>query len=76
MGLIMLPGEPGFEQTLMTPRPDWIETANRDGDSYAFVVGEDGLARPVTSYELTEYLDGGEYDQRLAQIGDLVDELE
>jgi hypothetical protein len=76
MGLIMLPGEPGFEQTLMTPRPDWIEAANRDGDSYAFVVGEDGLARPVTSRELTEYLDGGEYEQRLAQIGDLVDELE
>lgn len=71
----MLPGDPGFEETLMTPRPDWRTVANCDGDSYAFVVGEDGLARPVTSSELEEYMEGGEYDERLTQIGELVDEL-
>lgn len=72
----MLPGDPGFDLTLMTPRPDWHDAASRDGDSYAFVVGEDGLARPVTSKELQEYMDGGEYDQRLDQIGDFFDGLE
>jgi hypothetical protein len=71
MGLIMLPGDPGFNETLLTPRPDWQDVASRDGDTYAFVVGEDGLARPVTSPELEEYMEGGEYDERLAQINDL-----
>lgn len=71
MSLILLPGEPGFDEILMTPRPDWRTAADRDGDSYAFVVGEDGLARPVTSSELNKYLDGGEYDERLAQINEL-----
>lgn len=67
----MLPGDPGFDETLMIPCPDYLDAANRDGDSYAFVVGEDGLARPVTSFELDEYIEGGEYDQRLIQIGEV-----
>ena len=72
----MLPGDPGFNETLLIPPPGWREVANRDGDTYAFVVGEDGLARPVTSSELDEYMDGGEYDERLIQIGESIDELE
>lgn len=56
---------------MLTPRPDWQQVAERDGDTYAFVVGEDGLARPVTSWELDEYLEGGEYQQRLMQIDEL-----
>ena len=67
----MLPGDPGFDEILLTPRPDWQQIANRDGDSYAFVVGSDGLARPVTPCELTEYLDGGEYEERLTEINEL-----
>jgi hypothetical protein len=74
MSLIILPGDPNFEETLMTPSPDYLDAAERDGDSYAFVVGNDGLARPVTSWELTEYLEGGEYNERLTQIGDVIDE--
>ena len=71
MSLIMLPGDPGFNETLLTPRPDWEEVAARDGNTYALVVGEDGIARPVTSIELEEYLEGGEYEQRLMQLGEL-----
>lgn len=71
MGLLCLPGDPGFEETLLTPRPDWQQVAARDGDTYAYVVGEDGLARPVTSSELEEYLEGGEYLERLIQIDEL-----
>lgn len=71
MGLIMLPGDLGFAETLLTPRPDWQSKAEEDGDTYAYVVGEDGLARPVTSWELEEYLEGGEYEERLLQIDDL-----
>lgn len=71
MSLLCLPGDPGFNETLLTPRPDWKQVAERDGDTYALVVGQDGLARPVTSSELQEYLEGGEYEQRLMQIDDL-----
>lgn len=71
MGLLYLPGDPGFNETLLTPRPDWQHIAAQDGDTYAFVVGSDGLARPVTSEELDEYLEGGEYDERLADIDEL-----
>ena len=71
MGLLYLPGDPGFDETLLTPRPDWQQVAARDGATYAYVVGESGLARPVTSSELEEYLEGGEYEQRLMQIDEL-----
>ncbi|MEL7406332.1 MAG: hypothetical protein AAFN00_05140 [Cyanobacteria bacterium J06558_2] len=71
MGLLCLPGDPGFEETLLTPRPDWGQKAAADGNTYAFVVGEDGLARPATSEELEEYMYGGEYDERMAQIDEL-----
>ncbi len=71
MGLLYLPGDPGFEETLLMPRPDWQQVAAKDGDTYAYVVGESGLARPVTSSELAEYLEGGEYLERLMQIDGL-----
>ena len=68
---LILPGDPLFDLTLLTPRPDWREKADADGNQYAFAVDPDnGLARPVTSQELEEYLYGGEYDERLAQIDD------
>lgn len=71
MNLLLLPGDPGFEEILLTPGPDWQQIANQDGDTYAYVVGQDRLARPVTSWELEEYLEGGEYDERLMQIDEL-----
>ncbi len=71
MTRLILPGNPLFALTLLTPRPDWREKANADGNTYAFVVDADsGLTRPATSQELKEYLYGGEYDERLGQIGE------
>lgn len=72
MSLLILPGNPLFDLTLLTPRPDWKDIAAKDGDTYAFVVDANtGLTRPATSNELEEYLYGGEYDERLSQINEL-----
>jgi hypothetical protein len=80
--MLILPGDPLFAQTLLTPRPDWQQVAIKDGDTYAFVVRPGScLCEPVTSEDLTDYLEGGEYDDRLLEIdgefdedGDLIDE--
>ena len=67
--MLILPGNPLFDLTLATPPPDWESVANKDGDTYAFVAEpKSGLMRPVTSKELKDYLHGGEYDERLAEI--------
>lgn len=69
--MLILPGDPLFDATLATPPPNWRDAANRDGNTYAFVVEPgSGLARPATMAELTEYLEGGEYDERLSEIED------
>lgn len=71
---LILPGDPGFDEALLTPRPDWGQVAANDGDSYAFVAEPgSGLMRPVTQAEKDEYLWGGEYDERLEEIGDVED---
>ncbi|BFM38903.1 hypothetical protein [Synechocystis sp. LKSZ1] len=66
---LILPGDPLFDETLLTPRPDWGEVAAKDGDNYAFVVmpGE-LLPRPVTMAELNEYLEGGAYDEQMIEM--------
>lgn len=69
---LLLPGEPGFAEILAyTPPPNWREVAARDGTSYAYVA-EPGsaLLRAVGMAELEEYLEGGEYDDRLAELDD------
>lgn len=68
---LILPGNPLFDFTLATtPRPDWGQKASEDGDTYAFVAESGtGIMRPVTGSELTEYLYGGEYDERLEESG-------
>ena len=68
---LILPGQPEFYETLYSaPHPEAIATANRDGDNYAFVVRPDsgGIATPVTMAELEEFMEGGEYDQRLIEL--------
>ncbi len=72
--MLILPGHPLFDLTLMCPRPDWHETAAKD-NQYAFVAEPySGLMRPATQDELEDYLYGGEYDERLVEIGE--DDLE
>lgn len=69
--MLILPGHPLFNITLLTPRPDWQQTASQD-EQYAFVAEPDsGLMRPATQKELEEYLYGGEYDERNDEIDEL-----
>lgn len=69
--LIILPCDPEFHQTIgQNLPPGWVDESNRIGYACRFVVSpETGLMRPVTNEELDEYLYGGEYDERLEQIG-------
>lgn len=70
--MLILPGEPEFDETLATTLPpDWQFLAGANGDDYGFVVDADsGLIRVENSAGIREYLRGGEYDERLAQIDD------
>jgi hypothetical protein len=66
--MLILPGHPLFDLTLMAPRPDWQQVAAQD-EQYAFVAEPgSGLMRPVTQSDLEDYLWGGEYDERLEEI--------
>ena len=72
MNRLILPGDPLFDLTLATPPPDWGQVAAKDGNTYAFVAElGSGLMRPVTQSELVDYLEGGEYDDRMAEIGEV-----
>ena len=74
--MLILPGDPLFNQTLMNPPPNWPEVAARDGNEFHFVAEpESGLFRAVTLSELDEYLESGEYEERLIEIGEW-DDLE
>lgn len=70
--MLILPGDSLFDETLaLAKRPDWHDIAIRDGDTYAMVAEPgSGLMRPVTKEELREYLNSGEYDERLKEIGE------
>lgn len=78
MGLIILnnlilPGDPEYDFTLSTVvSPDWQILADQWNGDYGFVVDpETGLMRVEDSKGITEYLYGGEYDERLEQIDEL-----
>ena len=60
--LLLLPGEPGFNEILALPPP----SNNRNA---SYVVRSNGLLiEAVDESELEEYFDSGEYDERLEQI--------
>ena len=67
---LILPGDPEFDLTLASPPPGWRQ-AIANQDNYAFVARSgSGLLEPVSMRDLEDYLEGGEYDQRLDEIGD------
>ena len=68
--MLILPGHPLFSLTLETARrPDWKQIADRDGDTFCFLADpETGMMRPAGWQETQEYLQGGEYDERLDAI--------
>ena len=70
--MIILPGDSEFDETLATTLPfDWQAIASQYGDDYGFVVdSESGLIRVENSRGIREYVEGGEYDERLALLDD------
>lgn len=72
MSRLILPGDPEFDQTLATtPPPNWREIATRHHGEYAFIMRSDsGLMMPCSMAELDEYIEGGEYEERLEALGD------
>lgn len=67
--MIITPGHPLFDETLSTfLPPGWQEVASRGDDWHAFVAEESGILRAVTFREMIEYVEGGEYDERLKVI--------
>lgn len=73
--MLILPGDPDFDSTLALPPPNWRRFAESTPD-FAFVArAGSGLLEPVSMADLDEYLEGGEYDDRLEEIGE-ADELE
>lgn len=69
--LLIYPGNPEFDLTLTTFPPNWREKADRIGGEVVFVAEPgSGLLRPANSQELTEYLYGGEYDERSQELAE------
>jgi hypothetical protein len=63
MALLLLPHEKGFQEILATPPPS-PQNSN-------FVVRKGGLMmESVDSNQLSEYLQGGEYEERMEEIDD------
>jgi len=75
---LILPGNPLFDLTLGTALPfDWREVAFKSFGEYAFVCRADnGILEAVPEEEAREYLYGGEYDERLNEIGEWDDSPE
>ena len=66
---LILPGTPEFTQATLTLPPDWRNVADR-GNGVSHVVDLDtGLLRSVDDNQLREYMNSGEYDARMQQIG-------
>ncbi|NER84498.1 MAG: hypothetical protein F6K42_34245 [Leptolyngbya sp. SIO1D8] len=72
--LIMLPEHPLFEVILSSVKPPgWRQASERLGDETNYVADpETGLLRTATPDELMDYVWGGEYDERLEQLGEEV----
>lgn len=71
-GGIILPGHPWHDVTVNQHLPPgWAEQALASCNTacFGFRVGSP-LMVPMSSSELTDYLHGGEYDERQQQIGD------
>lgn len=76
--MIILPSDSEFDETLCTTLPlNWQAIASQYSGDYGFVVdSESGLLRVENSRGIREYVEGGEYDERLALIEDDWDEDE
>lgn len=68
---LILPGHPFFDEYLYGTLPlNWRNFAFHNPD-FAFVTrAGSGLLEAVSEAEMTEYLEGGEYDQWLEECGE------
>lgn len=69
--MLILPGDPLFLPTLATPPPE----KGKPGYAYVCRAGSDVLEL-VEDRELNEYLEGGEYDDRLMESDGNIDYTE
>lgn len=60
----------------MQKPPNWQQAAAKDPDGFAFVFEPgSGLMRVADADDLEDYLYGGEYDERLEEIGEIEEEF-
>lgn len=67
--VLLLPGDRNFNRILATPPPDPDKSKN-----FVVRVGE-LLPVAVNERELDDYLEGGEYDEQIAEIDDLESDI-
>lgn len=69
---LILPGDPDFNITLGAAMPPgWQSVQAATNGDFGFIVRPGSLLmEPVTGEELDEYLEGGEYDERLIELGE------
>ena len=70
--MLILPGDPEFDQTLgRNLPPNWGQVAGQNSGCFHFVARSgSGILEPVGAQDLEEYLEGGEYEERLQEMGD------
>lgn len=70
--ILFLPGDPDFDFTLsQTLPPGWKHFAHNHPEfSFVARAGDCGLLTPVTQAEAIEYVEGGEYEERIFESGD------
>lgn len=66
--MLILPGDPGFYETLATPPPGWRNQIPSSNNAYFIVRQGCNLLQPVSEQEYLEYVEGGEFDERWDEI--------
>jgi hypothetical protein len=69
--MIILPGDPLFDETLATPPPNWWNSKPMETEIALVCDSQSGLMRPASPEELWDYVYGGEYEERLQAIDEL-----
>lgn len=71
MSVLILPDDPEFYWILQTAKPPGWQEKAKDDDQYAFVAkAGSGILEAVNRPGFDEYVYGGEYHNRLTEIGD------
>lgn len=66
---LLYPGDPDFDYYLATLPPNWKQNLHQNQGQCAFVAEPgSGILRPANPSELADYLEGGEYEERLEEI--------